>query len=59
MQQRYDFQLLQLSSDFGRVNGKNDENIMWGDAGIGHFFINRRKLKNADVSDILYWCDCC
>jgi len=41
------------------VNGKNDENIMWGDAGIGHFFINRKKLKSADVSDILYWCDCC
>ncbi len=59
MQQRYDFQLLQLSSDFGRVNGKNYENIMWGDAGIGHFFINRKKLKNADFSDILYWCDCC
>lgn len=58
-QEKYNFQLLQMESDFGRINGKNYENIMWGDAGICHFFINSEKLKNLDFSDILYYCDCC
>ncbi len=58
-QRKYDFQLLQMSSDFGRISGKNYENIMWGDAGICHFFINSEKLKNCDFSDVLYYCDCC
>ncbi|MBQ4464816.1 MAG: DUF1963 domain-containing protein [Oscillospiraceae bacterium] len=58
-QERYDFQLLQLCSDFGRIDGKNFARIMWGDAGICHFFINSEKLKNCDFSDILYYCDCC
>jgi hypothetical protein len=58
-QEKYNFQLLQLNSDFGRINGNNEENIMWGDAGICHFFINSEKLKNCDFSDVLYYCDCC
>lgn len=58
-QEKYNFQLLQMESDFGRINGKNYENIMWGDSGICHFFINAEKLKNCDFSDILYYCDCC
>lgn len=58
-QERYNFQLLQMESDFGRINENNYENIMWGDAGICHFFINSEKLKNCDFSDVLYYCDCC
>lgn len=58
-QEKYNFQLLQMESDFGRINDKDYENIMWGDAGICHFFINSEKLKNRDFSDILYYCDCC
>ncbi|MCM1229133.1 MAG: YwqG family protein [Ruminococcus flavefaciens] len=54
-QERYDFQLLQMESDFGT----DGENIMWGGAGICHFFINSEKLRNCDFSDILYYCDCC
>ena len=53
--ERYDFQLLQMCSDFGRDSTK----IMWGDAGICHFFINSEKLKNCDFRDVLYYCDCC
>lgn len=49
------FQLLQMSSDFG----SDGERIMWGDAGICHFFIDANKLKNKDFSDILYYADCC
>ncbi len=58
-QANYNFQLLQMQSDFSRIDGKNCTNIMWGDAGICHFFINSEKLKNCDFSDILYCCDCC
>lgn len=58
-QEKYDFQLLQMTSDFGRAGGKNYANIMWGDAGICHFFINSERLKNCDFSDILYYCDFC
>lgn len=54
-EKKYDFQLLQMSSDFG----SDCTNIMWGDAGICHFFINSEKLKNCEFSDILYYCDCC
>lgn len=54
-QKRYNFQLLQMCSDFGQ----NITKIMWGDAGICHFFINDEKLKNCDFSDVLYYCDCC
>ncbi|MBQ3918251.1 MAG: DUF1963 domain-containing protein [Oscillospiraceae bacterium] len=42
-----------------KENGENITNIMWGDAGICHFFINSEKLKNCDFSDILYYTDCC
>lgn len=52
---KYDFQLLQLDSDFGRDLTR----IMYGDAGICHFFINSEKLKACDFSDIFYYCDCC
>lgn len=52
---KYDFLLLQLDSEFG--NG--DEKIMWGDAGICGFFINRQKLKNLDFDDVIYNWDCC
>lgn len=58
-QANYNFQLLQMESDFGRIDGKNYTNIMWGDGGICHFFINREKLKNCDFSDIFYYGDCC
>lgn len=57
-QEKYNFQLLQMRSDFERINGNDYENIMWGDAGICHFFINSEKLKNCDFSDVLYYCDC-
>lgn len=52
---KYDFLLLQLDSEFG--NG--DEKIMWGDAGICRFFINRQRLKDLDFDDVIYNWDCC
>lgn len=45
----YDTSLLQIDS------GKE---VMIGDSGVMHFFINREKLKNKDFSDIFYHWDC-
>ncbi|WP_294404097.1 YwqG family protein [uncultured Ruminococcus sp.] len=50
----HDVLLFQLDSDMGA-----DWKILWGDCGIGNFFINREKLKNCDFSDVLYTWDCC
>ncbi|MBR1822888.1 MAG: DUF1963 domain-containing protein [Ruminococcus sp.] len=59
----HDFLLLQLDSDFESCFGEDGkyqfrENIMWGDAGTGFFFINREALKLLDFSDVLYHWDC-
>lgn len=50
----HDFLLLQLDSDYGKGNDK----IMWGDSGVCGFFINKKKLKNLDFSDVIYNWDC-
>lgn len=52
---KYDFLLFQLDSDY---TGGNDR-VMWGDSGIGNFFIKTENLKNCDFSDVLYNWDCC
>lgn len=44
--------LFQLDTD-------DDINLMWGDCGIGNFFINLKDLKNLDFSNVLYNWDCC
>ncbi|MBR1443511.1 MAG: DUF1963 domain-containing protein [Firmicutes bacterium] len=49
--QRYDTLLFQIDSD------DNDE-IMFGDAGVANFFINGEALKKGDFSDIMYNWDC-
>ena len=48
---KYDTLLFQLDSD--------DNHVMWGDCGVGNFFIASQALKNGDFSDILYSWDCC
>lgn len=55
MLEYYDFLLFQLDTDY---IGEEDV-VMWGDAGVGNFFINSEKLKNQDFSDVLYNWDCC
>ena len=40
------------------MEGKLDY-VLWGDCGVGNFFINRRDLENLDFSRILYTWDCC
>lgn len=50
LEELYNVLLFQLDSDAN--------NIMWGDSGIGNFFINNKKLLNQDFSDVLYNWDC-
>ncbi|MGK7931702.1 MAG: YwqG family protein [Microcystaceae cyanobacterium] len=47
--------LLQIDSDYGRPVGQD---ICWGDAGIGNFFIKPTQLKALDFSEVLYNWDC-
>ncbi len=54
MLEYYDFLLFQLDTDY---IGHEDV-VMWGDAGVGNFFINSEKLKKCDFSDVLYNWDC-
>ena len=52
--QKYDIVLLQIDSDYSE-----DECVLWGDCGIGNFFINHEDLKNKNFNDVLYNWDCC
>ena len=47
----YDTLLFQLDSE--------GEYILWGDCGIGNFFINKKTLLEKDFSKVLYNWDCC
>lgn len=44
--------LFQLDSD------DYDFGMMWGDSGVGNFFINEKDLKNKDFSNVLFHWDC-
>jgi Uncharacterized protein conserved in bacteria len=50
---QYDTLLFQLDTEFREEIG-----VMWGDLGVGNFFINREALKRLDFSDVLYNWDC-
>ena len=50
---RYDTLLFQLDSE------TVDDVVMWGDSGVGNFFINAEDLKRLDFSNVLYNWDCC
>ncbi|MBO7381562.1 MAG: DUF1963 domain-containing protein, partial [Neisseriaceae bacterium] len=39
-----------------QIDSKNG--IMWGDAGVGNFFITADDLKKRDFSRVLYNWDC-
>lgn len=50
-----DVVLFQLDSD---MQGRRDL-VLWGDCGIGNFFINRQALRRKDFSRVGYSWDCC
>ncbi len=49
--------LFQLDSESGGGDGWDDE-IMWGDYGVGNFFISAENLAKCDFSKVLYTWDC-
>lgn len=49
----YDTLLLQLDSDC-----ENPSIVMWGDSGVGNFFINSNAAARGDFSRVLYNWDC-
>ena len=51
----YDTLLFQLDSE----TVDEEEITMWGDCGVGNFFINAEDLKRLDFSNVLYNWDCC
>jgi uncharacterized protein YwqG len=52
--EQLDILLLQIDSD----NNKAID-IMWGDMGVGNFFIRESELKQLDFSHVVYNWDCC
>ena len=52
---RYDTLLFQLDSECC----EEQDIVMWGDSGVGNFFINAEDLKRLDFSDVVYNWDCC
>jgi uncharacterized protein YwqG len=55
-EQKDDILLFQMDS-FGGIEDHPDD-ITWGDAGQGNFFISMEKLKALDFSDVWYCYDC-
>ena len=51
----YDTLLFQMDSE---ISGGMDY-TMWGDMGVGNFFIKMEDLKKCDFSRVLYTWDCC
>lgn len=54
--ERYDTLLFQMDSDGVDAYG---DYVLWGDSGVGNFFINRKDLEKCDFSRVLYHWDCC
>lgn len=53
-----DVLLFQLDSDMRRRSEGGDL-VMWGDCGVGNFFISREALRRRDFSRVCYNWDCC
>jgi len=51
--------LFQLDSEFGEGSDSWDDAVMWGDSGVGNFFISAENLAKCDFSKVLYTWDCC
>lgn len=51
--------LFQLDSEFGEGIDSWKDEIMWGDSGVGNFFISAGNLAKRDFSKVLYTWDCC
>ena len=54
MYSEYNVLLFQLDSC-----GDGEDEIIWGDCGVGNFFIKHSDLERLDFTDVLYTWDCC
>ena len=54
-----DVLLFQLDSDMRPREQGGRDLVLWGDCGVGNFFINREALKRRDFSRVAYNWDCC
>lgn len=52
---KYDMMLFQMDSE---MNGRVDY-VLWGDCGVGNFFISSENLKKQEFGSTLYNWDCC
>ena len=46
--------LFQLDSQMA----KEGDLVLWGDCGVGNFFINQEDLKKKDFSNVMFTWDC-
>ena len=53
---RDDEQMKEYNTSLFQIDSGKE--VMIGDSGVMHFFINREKLKNKDFSDVFYHWDC-
>lgn len=53
----YDTLLFQMDTE--HADEGLDYLVIWGDCGVGNFFITRKDLENRDFSKVLYNWDCC
>lgn len=42
-----------------QLSSHTEDNIMWGDMGVGNFFISPEDLRNRDFSKVIFNWDCC
>jgi len=55
--EKYDTLLFQMASHESS-DRSHEWDIIWGDVGVGNFFISLENLKDLDFSDVLYTWDC-
>ena len=59
---RYDTLLLQIDSYYGQKTcpeSSPQRFVLWGDSGVGNFFINREDLAAKRFDRVYYTWDCC
>ena len=53
---KFDTLLFQMDSEMA---DNREDYVLWGDCGVGNFFIAREDLEKCDFSRVLYNWDCC
>lgn len=56
--EKFDTLLFQLDSESDKPESGKWK-VLWGDCGVGNFFINSDDLKKLDFSNVMYNWDCC